>query len=68
MSYFPFTKLENKRVEFFLTGGIGSSGSEENVGKVCRGVNMVQMLCTHVCKWKKRYLLQEFQGWCVGGR
>jgi hypothetical protein len=22
------------------------------VGKGCRRVNMVQILCTHVCKWK----------------
>jgi hypothetical protein len=24
----------------------------EDVGKGCRRVNMVQILCIHVCKWK----------------
>jgi hypothetical protein len=29
-----------------------TSGNREDVGKGCRRVNMVQILCTHVCKWK----------------
>jgi hypothetical protein len=32
--------------------GIGVSGAEEEVGKGCRRVNIVQIECTHVCKWK----------------
>jgi hypothetical protein len=32
---------------------IGISGREEEVGKGHGRVNMVQILCTHVCKWKK---------------
>jgi hypothetical protein len=39
------------------------SGRGEKVGKVCERVNMVQILCTHECKWKKRYLLKLFLKW-----
>jgi hypothetical protein len=48
--FFSFTKLEEGR-----TGpewGGGTSGREEDVGKSCRRVNIVQILCTYVCKWK----------------
>jgi hypothetical protein len=50
--FFSFTKSENRRAEQVLLGGVGNSGSGEDVGKVCRRVNMVQILCGHVCKWK----------------
>jgi hypothetical protein len=33
-------------------GGEGTSRRENEVGKGYRSVNMVQILCTHVCKWK----------------
>jgi hypothetical protein len=33
-------------------GGIGGNGTVEDVGKGCRKVNMVQILCTHVYEWK----------------
>jgi hypothetical protein len=39
--------LENRKEE-----QVGTSGSGEDVGKGCRRVNMVQILCTHVCKQK----------------
>jgi hypothetical protein len=29
-----------------------TSGKRKEVGKRCRIVNMVQILCIHVCKWK----------------
>jgi hypothetical protein len=32
--------------------GVVISEREEDAGKGCRRVNMVQILCTHVCKWK----------------
>jgi hypothetical protein len=32
--------------------GIGTSGSRENVEKGCRKGSILQILCTHVCKWK----------------
>jgi hypothetical protein len=44
--------LENRKVEQVLSGGIGTSGREVKVGKWCRKVNMVKILCTHVFKWK----------------
>jgi hypothetical protein len=31
--FFSFTKLENRRVEKALSGGVGTSGRGENVGK-----------------------------------
>jgi hypothetical protein len=33
-------------------GRVGTTGRREEVDKGCRKVNMVQILCTHVCKWK----------------
>jgi hypothetical protein len=32
------------------TWGFGTSGREEEVEKGCRRVNIVQILCTYVCK------------------
>jgi hypothetical protein len=32
--------------------GIGTSGMDEEVGKGHGKVNIVQMLCAHVCKWQ----------------
>jgi hypothetical protein len=45
MSFFSFTKLEGRRAEQVLSGG--ASGRREDVGKGCRRVNMVQILCVH---------------------
>jgi hypothetical protein len=48
---FFFTKTEQDS----KTGpvcGVGTSG-EEDIRKGCRRVNMVEILCTHVCEWKK---------------
>jgi hypothetical protein len=47
-----FTKLENRRAEQVLSGGAGTSGMGEDMGKGCGRVNMVQILYTLVCKWK----------------
>jgi hypothetical protein len=33
--------------------GVETSGRREKVGKGCKRVNMVKILCTHECKWKK---------------
>jgi hypothetical protein len=35
-----------------ITKRVGTSGSGEKVGKGHRRVNMVKILCTHICKWK----------------
>jgi hypothetical protein len=34
----------------------------------CRRVNMMEILCTHVCKWKKWDLLKLFQEWERGDK
>jgi hypothetical protein len=50
---FSFTKLENRKAEQVLSRGVGTGGRRENVEKECRGrVNMVQILCILVYKWK----------------
>jgi hypothetical protein len=52
---FSFFLIQNQRTEeqnrSCLGAGIGGKGEE--VGKGYRRVNMVQILCVHVCKWKK---------------
>jgi hypothetical protein len=48
--FFSFTKLENRRVEQFLSGEAGTSVMGEKVEKGCKSENIVQILCTHVCK------------------
>jgi hypothetical protein len=49
MPFFPFIKLENRRIEQVLPGGrlvsVGKGRSEERVKEV-------GILCTHVCKCK----------------
>jgi hypothetical protein len=51
-----YSYLKQTKVSFFLNkigeqeGKIGPIWEE--VGKGCRRVNVVQILCTHVCKWK----------------
>jgi hypothetical protein len=53
MSFFFFYKIrKKKRTGQFLPGGNGTSGRGEDVGKGCVRVNIVQLLYTHVCKWK----------------
>jgi hypothetical protein len=46
--YFSFTKLQGGR------GPVWGSCFQwwGNVEKDCRRVNIVHILCTHVCKWK----------------
>jgi hypothetical protein len=50
--FFFFTKSENRRAEQVLSGGVGTSGRREEVGKGCGRVNIAQIPYTHVCKWK----------------
>jgi hypothetical protein len=46
-------KKKKKRAEQVVSGGeLIQVGEEENIEKAHRRVNMVQMLCTQVCKWK----------------
>jgi hypothetical protein len=48
--FFSFTKLENRRVKQVLPGVGGGTSGKGRGG--WRRVNMVQILCIHVCKWK----------------
>jgi hypothetical protein len=54
--FFSFTKSENRRAEQVLPGGggVGTRRRCKEVGKGCGRVNMVQILCTYVCKLKNR--------------
>jgi hypothetical protein len=51
MSFFSLTISENRRAEQILLGGGGMRG-RRRWGKLCRRVNMVQILYNHVYKWK----------------
>jgi hypothetical protein len=44
--------LSKLKAEQVLPEGVGTSGRGEEVEKGHGGVNMVQILCTHACKWK----------------
>jgi hypothetical protein len=56
---FSFTKLENRRMEQILSGGVDTSGRGEKVGKGCGRVNIVQILCTHVILYQKMRSVDE---------
>jgi hypothetical protein len=54
-----FFLLQNQRTEgrngsYLGVGGGWYQWEQEKVGKGYRRVNMVQILCTHVCKWKNQ--------------
>jgi hypothetical protein len=52
--YFSFTKSENRSAEQVLSGGwgVGTSRRGKEEGKVWGRLNVVQILYTHVCRWK----------------
>jgi hypothetical protein len=50
--FLSFENSENGRVEWVLPREVDTNGRGKEVGKGCRRVSMVQILCTHVCKWK----------------
>jgi hypothetical protein len=47
ISFFCFTKLENRRIGL-ARGEADTNGNREEVGKECGRVNIVQILCTCV--------------------
>jgi hypothetical protein len=49
--FFSFTKSENRRAEQVLRG-VCYQWERKKVGKGHGRVKIVQILCTHVCKWK----------------
>jgi hypothetical protein len=52
VNFFSFIKSENRKVEQVLPGEDGTNGKGEEEGKGCERVDIVQILCTPVCKWK----------------
>jgi hypothetical protein len=65
--FLSFAKSENRRAEQVLRGRSWGGGMEEEVGEGCKRVNMMQILCTHGCKWtKKRFLVETFLNRGVG--
>jgi hypothetical protein len=50
--FFFFTKLKNRRAECILSVGVGPNGRGRMWGKCAGGVNILQILCIHVCKWE----------------
>jgi hypothetical protein len=46
----------------------GSNERGENVGKECRRVNMLQILCTHVCKRKNETCLNYSRNGVEGNK
>jgi hypothetical protein len=54
MSLFFFYKMGEQEGRTCPFWGVDTSERGEDVGKGCGRVNMVQILSTHVCKWKMR--------------
>jgi hypothetical protein len=52
MSLFFIYKIGEQEAEQVLTGVFGTSGRWEELEKGHGRVNIVQILCTYVCKWK----------------
>jgi hypothetical protein len=57
--------MENRRAEQVLSWGWVPVEGRKILGKGCRRVAMVQILCTHVCKWKNETCLNYSRN---GGR
>jgi hypothetical protein len=51
---------------YFCLVGLILIKREGEVGKGWERVNIVQILCTHECKCKKKNLLRLFQEWREG--
>jgi hypothetical protein len=52
MSFFFFYKIREQESGTGPVYRVGTSGKGKDVEKGCRRVNIVQILFTHVCKWK----------------
>jgi hypothetical protein len=50
MSFFFFYNIREQGAEQGLSREVGNSWTGKDVGKGCKRVNMVQTLCTRVCK------------------
>jgi hypothetical protein len=65
VSFFSFTKIREQEGRTGPAWGSGSWYQWEGRGggERVRKVNMVQKMCTYVCKCKKNYLSKPFQEW-----
>jgi hypothetical protein len=52
MSIFFFFKTGEQKGKICSVWEVGASGKGENIRKRYRRVNMLEILCVHVCKWK----------------
>jgi hypothetical protein len=61
MSFFFFYKIGEQEV---LSGG-WYQGGEEEVGKGCKRLNMLQIMCTRVCMYTCAHLWQNLPIWLL---
>jgi hypothetical protein len=47
-----FLKNEEREGKTGPVWGVGTNGRGKNMRKRYKKVNMVEIFCTHVCKWK----------------
>jgi hypothetical protein len=52
MSFFLICKIREQEEGTDPARGAGTSGRWEELEKSCKRVSIVQILCTHVCKWR----------------
>jgi hypothetical protein len=52
MSFSFFYKIREQEGGTDPAGGFGTNRKVEELGKECKRVKMVQILCAHVYKWK----------------
>jgi hypothetical protein len=52
--------MENRKIKQVLSGVGTSGGVGQDIKKGYRWVNIVEILCSHVCKWKNK-ICQNFQ-------
>jgi hypothetical protein len=64
LSFFSFTKSENRKTEQVLQGmgSFDTTRKGELAGKGCRRVNTMQILYTHVCECKKLIPIETIPG------
>jgi hypothetical protein len=67
VSFFFFYKIGEQEDRRGPVSGVRTSGRREDVGKRCRRVNTVQILYTHISKWKKMRLVVTITGMGGGG-
>jgi hypothetical protein len=52
LSFFFLFKIRDQKGSIGPVWGVGINGKGDDMGKGCRRVNMVKILCIHMCKWE----------------